>query len=62
MALAHTVPYLAATLAFITYTRVTNEFDVAVVFASLALFQVRASSKFSRAALNKIQYSSFGNQ
>jgi hypothetical protein len=41
MALAHTVPYLAATLAFITYTRVTNEFDVAVVFASLALFQVR---------------------
>ncbi|KAJ2911917.1 hypothetical protein MD484_g8498, partial [Candolleomyces efflorescens] len=40
MALAHTVPYLAATLAFITYTRVTNEFDVAVVFASLALFQL----------------------
>ena len=47
MALAHTVPYLAATLAFITYTRVTNEFDVAVVFASLALFQVRVPTWFA---------------
>lgn len=39
-ALAHSVPYLAATLAFITYTQVKKEFDAAVIFASLALFQL----------------------
>ncbi|EFI27939.1 ABC protein [Coprinopsis cinerea okayama7 len=39
-ALAHSVPYLAATLAFITYTRVKEEFDVAIIFSSLALFQL----------------------
>lgn len=39
-ALAHSVPYLSATLAFITYTRVKEEFDVAIIFSSLALFQV----------------------
>ncbi|TFK28166.1 ABC protein [Coprinopsis marcescibilis] len=40
MALAHSVPYLAATLAFITYTRIKEEFDVAIIFSSLALFQL----------------------
>ncbi|KAH6913154.1 ABC protein [Coprinopsis sp. MPI-PUGE-AT-0042] len=39
-ALAISAPYLAATLSFITYTRVKGEFDVAVIFASLALFQL----------------------
>ena len=34
------VPVLAATLAFVTYTSTTNSFDVAIVFASFSLFQL----------------------
>ncbi|KIK67839.1 hypothetical protein GYMLUDRAFT_216120 [Collybiopsis luxurians FD-317 M1] len=39
-AFAYSIPVLAATLAFVTYTRTTAQFDVAVVFASLSLFQL----------------------
>lgn len=39
-ALAHSVPYIAATLAFITYTHITKGFDTAIIFSSLALFQL----------------------
>jgi ATP-binding cassette, subfamily C (CFTR/MRP), member 1 len=41
MALAFSLPVLAATLAFVTYTHVIPGFNVAVIFASLSLFQVR---------------------
>jgi len=41
LALAFSLPVLAATLAFVTYTHVIPGFDVAVIFASLSLFQVR---------------------
>ena len=41
MALALSLPVLAATLSFVTYTNVTPGFDVAVIFASLSLFGVR---------------------
>jgi ATP-binding cassette subfamily C (CFTR/MRP) protein 1 len=40
-ALAFSLPVLAATLAFVTYTHVVPGFDVAVIFASLSLFQAR---------------------
>lgn len=40
VAFAFSIPVLAATLAFVTYTHVTPGFDVAVIFASLSLFQV----------------------
>ncbi|KAF5393181.1 hypothetical protein D9757_001344 [Collybiopsis confluens] len=39
-AFAYSVPVLAATLAFVTYTQLSAQFDVAVVFASLSLFQL----------------------
>lgn len=39
-AFAYSIPVLAATLAFVTYTKITETFDVAVIFASLSLFQV----------------------
>jgi hypothetical protein len=40
--MAFSLPVLTATLAFVTYTQTKKEFDVAVVFASLSLFQVSA--------------------
>jgi hypothetical protein len=40
VALAFSLPTLAATLAFVTYTHVVDGFDVAVIFSSLSLFQV----------------------
>lgn len=39
-AFAYSIPVLAATLALVTYTRTTEGFNVAVIFASLSLFQV----------------------
>ena len=41
MAMAFSLPVLASTLAFVVYTRVVPGFDVAVIFASLSLFQAR---------------------
>ncbi|KDR79020.1 hypothetical protein GALMADRAFT_244748 [Galerina marginata CBS 339.88] len=40
VAFAFSIPVLAATLSFVTYTHVTAGFDVAVIFASLSLFQL----------------------
>ncbi|KAF7349832.1 ABC protein [Mycena venus] len=40
IAMAFSLPVLAATLAFVTYTQTKKEFDVAVVFASFSLFQL----------------------
>jgi hypothetical protein len=40
LAFAFSIPVLAATLAFVTYTLTAHKFDVAVIFASLNLFQV----------------------
>ena len=34
------MPILAATIAFVTYTATAHEFDVAIIFASLSLFQL----------------------
>ena len=38
--MSYSVPVLAATLAFVTYTNTKNSFDVAVIFASFSLFQL----------------------
>ncbi|OCB92268.1 ABC protein [Sanghuangporus baumii] len=40
IAMSYSVPVLAATLAFVTYTNTSNSFDVAVIFASFSLFQL----------------------
>ncbi|KAI0768143.1 ABC protein [Trametes elegans] len=40
VAAAYSVPVLAATIALVTYTSTAHGFDVAVVFSSLALFQL----------------------
>ncbi|KAJ7887998.1 hypothetical protein B0H13DRAFT_1888552 [Mycena leptocephala] len=40
IALAFSLPVLAATLAFVTYTETSEQFDVVVVFASFSLFQL----------------------
>ncbi|KAL0954603.1 hypothetical protein HGRIS_003563 [Hohenbuehelia grisea] len=40
IAFAYSTPVLAATFAFLTYTLTTDGFDVAVIFASLSLFQL----------------------
>ncbi|KAI0710130.1 P-loop containing nucleoside triphosphate hydrolase protein [Earliella scabrosa] len=40
IAAAYSVPVLAATIAFVTYTATAHEFDVAIIFASLSLFQL----------------------
>ncbi|KAJ7057792.1 ABC protein [Mycena amicta] len=40
IALAFSLPVLAATLAFVTYTQTSKKFDVAVIFASFSLFQL----------------------
>ncbi|THV08675.1 P-loop containing nucleoside triphosphate hydrolase protein [Dendrothele bispora CBS 962.96] len=39
-AFAYSIPVLAATIAFVAYTSTTEGFDVAVIFASLSLFQL----------------------
>ncbi|KAJ7771298.1 ABC protein [Mycena maculata] len=55
IALAFTLPVLAATLAFVTYTETSKSFDVAVVFSSLALFQLlRQPMMFLPRALSAI--------
>ncbi|KAF8899910.1 ABC protein [Gymnopilus junonius] len=67
VAFAFSIPVLAATLAFVTYTHVTPGFDVAIIFASLSLFQLlrqpmmflpRALSAASdaRSALARLQH------
>ncbi|TRM58678.1 ABC protein [Schizophyllum amplum] len=43
MAFAWSIPVLAATLAFVTYTSTHDGFDVAIIFASLGLFNVRST-------------------
>ncbi|TDL20835.1 ABC protein [Rickenella mellea] len=40
IAMAFSVPVLAATLAFVTYTSTSHAFDVAIIFASFSLFQL----------------------
>ncbi|KAF5334268.1 hypothetical protein D9758_015549 [Tetrapyrgos nigripes] len=40
LAFAYSIPVLAATIAFVTYTKTTEGFDVAVIFSSLSLFQL----------------------
>ncbi|KJA26268.1 hypothetical protein HYPSUDRAFT_36540 [Hypholoma sublateritium FD-334 SS-4] len=40
VAMAFSLPILAATLAFVTYTHVVAGFDVAIIFSSLSLFQL----------------------
>ncbi|KAI0073467.1 ABC protein [Panus rudis PR-1116 ss-1] len=40
IALAFSVPVLAATLAFVTYTSTSHGFDVAIIFSSFSLFQL----------------------
>ena len=40
IAAAYSVPILAATIAFVTYTATAHDFDVAIIFASLSLFQL----------------------
>ncbi|KAF5327366.1 hypothetical protein D9619_004466 [Psilocybe cf. subviscida] len=40
VALAFSLPGIAATLAFVTYTHVVAGFDVAIIFSSLSLFQL----------------------
>ncbi|KAJ7833819.1 hypothetical protein B0H13DRAFT_2428014 [Mycena leptocephala] len=40
IALAFSLPVLAATLTFVTYTETSKQFDVAVVLASFSLFQL----------------------
>ncbi|KAG1720210.1 hypothetical protein EDB19DRAFT_2044707, partial [Suillus lakei] len=49
MALASSLPVLTATLAFVTYTLTSPNFNVAVIFSSLSLFQVKS---FSTAYIN----------
>ncbi|KAK0495417.1 ABC protein [Armillaria luteobubalina] len=39
-AFAYSIPVLASTLAFVTYTSTTASFDAAVIFASLSLFNL----------------------
>ena len=40
MATSISVPVLAATLSFVTYTSTTGHFNVAIIFSSLSLFQL----------------------
>ncbi|KAG1887345.1 ABC protein [Suillus subluteus] len=54
-AVAMSLPVLAATLAFVTYTLTTHNFDVAVIFSSLSLFQLlRQPMMFMPRALSAI--------
>jgi hypothetical protein len=41
LALAFSIPILAATVAFVTYSESSRGFDVAIIFSSLSLFNVR---------------------
>ncbi|KAJ7165411.1 P-loop containing nucleoside triphosphate hydrolase protein [Mycena filopes] len=55
IAAAFSLPVLAATLAFVTYTETQARFDVAVVFASFSLFQLlRQPMMFLPRALSAI--------
>ncbi|KAJ7440231.1 ABC protein [Mycena latifolia] len=55
IAMAFSLPVLAATLAFVTYTETSQAFDVAVVFASFSLFQLlRQPMMFLPRALSAI--------
>ncbi|KAG1781882.1 ABC protein [Suillus placidus] len=55
LALASSVPVLAATLAFVTYTLTAHNFNVAVIFSSLSLFQLlRQPMLFMPRALSAI--------
>ncbi|KAG1821118.1 ABC protein [Suillus subaureus] len=55
MALATSMPVLAATLAFVTYTLTAHDFNVAVIFSSLSLFQLlRQPMMFMPRALSAI--------
>ncbi|KAK7690924.1 hypothetical protein QCA50_006027 [Cerrena zonata] len=40
IAFAFSIPVLAATLSFVTYTLTAHDFDVAIIFASFTLFQL----------------------
>ena len=40
IAAAFSVPVLAATISFVTYTATAHDFDVAIIFSSLSLFQL----------------------
>ncbi|KAG0698327.1 ABC protein, partial [Suillus ampliporus] len=54
-ALALSLPVLAATLAFVTYTLTAHNFDIAVIFTSLSLFQIlRQPMMFMPRALSAI--------
>ncbi|KAJ7063750.1 ABC protein [Mycena amicta] len=55
MAVAFSLPVLASTLAFVTYTRATSDFDIAVIFSSYSLFQLlRQPMMFLPRALSNI--------
>ncbi|OAX34172.1 hypothetical protein K503DRAFT_699205, partial [Rhizopogon vinicolor AM-OR11-026] len=55
LALATSLPALAATLAFVTYTLTEHDFNVAVIFSSLSLFQLlRQPMMFMPRALSAI--------
>ncbi|KAG2348012.1 ABC protein [Suillus weaverae] len=55
LALAMSLPVLAATLAFVTYTLTAHNFNVAVIFSSLSLFQLlRQPMMFMPRALSAI--------
>ncbi|KAG2137199.1 ABC protein [Suillus cothurnatus] len=46
LAFASSVPVLAATLAFVTYTLTAHDFDAAIIFSSLSLFQLLRQPMF----------------
>ncbi|KAF7375203.1 ABC protein [Mycena sanguinolenta] len=55
IALAFSLPVLASTLAFITYTRVIPGFNIAIIFSSFSLFQLlRQPMMFLPRALSNI--------
>ncbi|KAJ7650716.1 ABC protein [Roridomyces roridus] len=55
IALAYSLPVLASTLAFVTYTRATAGFDIAIIFSSFSLFQLlRQPMLFLPRALSNI--------
>ncbi|KAF7327458.1 ABC protein [Mycena kentingensis (nom. inval.)] len=55
VAMAFSLPVLASTLAFVTYTRATAGFDIAIIFASFSLFQLlRQPMMFLPRALSNI--------
>ncbi|KAJ7746385.1 ABC protein [Mycena metata] len=55
IALAFSLPVLASTLAFVTYTSVTAGFDIAIIFSSFSLFQLlRQPMMFLPRALSNI--------